>query len=69
MVIDLVESEKIGLTHWIPFAEVQAKMAQSVQRRFVRWLENERIEVHELYGSLIQNALSEWGDDDAVFGI
>lgn len=36
-------------------------MAQSVQRRFQRWLENERIEVNSLYGPLLQNALSEWG--------
>lgn len=61
MVIGLIESEKIGLTHWIPFAEVRAKMAQSVQRRFQRWLENERIEVNSLYGPLLQKALNEWG--------
>lgn len=60
MVVGLIESEKIGLTHWIPYAEVRAKMAQSVQRRFQRWLENERIEVNALYGPLIQQALSEW---------
>ncbi len=61
MIIGLLESEKIGLTDWTPYAEVRAKMAQSVQRRFVRWLENERIDVNKLYGPLIQNALSEWG--------
>ena len=61
MVIGLIESEQIGLTRWIPYAEVRAQLAQSVQRRFQRWLENERIEVHSLYGPLIQNALSEWG--------
>ena len=61
MVVGVIESEKIGITSWIPFAEVRAQMAQSVQRRFVRWLENERIEVNELYGPLIQNALGEWG--------
>lgn len=60
MVIGLIEAEKIGLTSWIPFAEVRAKLAQSVQRRFVRWLENERIEVNQLYGPLIQNALRGW---------
>ena len=61
MVIGLIESEQIGLTRWIPYAEVRAQIAQSVQRRFQRWLENERIEVHSLYGPLIQAALSEWG--------
>ena len=52
MVVGLIESEKIGITSWIPFAEVRAQMAQSVQRRFVRWLENERIEVNQLYVSV-----------------
>lgn len=61
MVLGLIESEKIGITRWIPFAEGRAQMAQSVQRRFVRWLANERIEVNQLYGPLIQNALSDWG--------
>ena len=61
MVVGLLESEKIGLTRWIPYAEVRAKLAQSVQRRFQRWLENERIEVHHLYGPLMQAAIQEWG--------
>jgi len=61
MVIGLIESEQIGLTRWIPFAEVRAQFAQSVQRRFQRWLANERIEVNHLYEPLIQSALSEWG--------
>jgi len=61
MVVGLIESEKISLTSWIPYAEVRAQMAQSVQRRFQRWLENERIEVNQLYGALIQGALREWG--------
>jgi hypothetical protein len=61
MVVGLIESEQIGLTRWIPYAEVRAQIAQSVQRRFQRWLENERIEVHSLYGPLMANALREWG--------
>ena len=61
MVIGLLESEKIGLTRWIPYAEVRAKLAQSVQRRYQRWLDNERIEVHALYGPLLQAALTDWG--------
>jgi hypothetical protein len=35
--------------------------AQSSVRRFARWLANERIDVHRLYGPLIQQALSSWG--------
>jgi hypothetical protein len=36
--------------------------AQSVQRRFARWLHNDRLKVHDLYGPLIQEALVEWGE-------
>ena len=35
--------------------------AQSTVRRFARWLENARIDVHALYGPLLQQALAEWG--------
>jgi Transposase DDE domain len=35
--------------------------AQSTVRRFARWLENGRIEVHALYGPLMQQALAQWG--------
>lgn len=61
MVIGLIESETVSLTHWIPYAQVRAMIAQSVQRRYRRWLENERIKVNELYGPLIMAALQEWG--------
>lgn len=60
MVVGLIESEKIGLTSWIPYAEGRAQMAQSVQRRFARWVNNERIEVNSLYGPLLQKAMQEW---------
>lgn len=32
-------------------------------RRFSRWLDNERIEVFQLYRPLIQEALAEWGEN------
>jgi hypothetical protein len=35
--------------------------AQSIVRRFDRWLHNQRIEVHGLYGPLLQQAIAEWG--------
>lgn|GEM_PF-2524951 len=31
-------------------------------RRFRRWLNNEKIVVHDLYGPLIQQALADWGE-------
>ena len=62
MVVGLIRSEKISLTAWIPYVESRAQYAQSTQRRFARWIYNDRIHVGELYGPLIQEALSEWGE-------
>lgn len=41
----------------------RAKIAQSKQRRFSRWLHNSRINVHRLYSPLIQAALSGWEEE------
>lgn len=60
---------KIGLTHWIPFISSRAEFAQSTQRRFSRWLKNERIQVNDLYGPIIQSALADWGGDDPLLGV
>lgn len=60
MLVGLIMTEKIGLTHWIPFVQSRAEFAQSTQRRFARWLDNERIKVNDLYGPIIQAALAEW---------
>ena len=51
----------INLTQWVPFVHGRAMYAQSSVRRFTRWLANERIDVHKLYGPLIQQALGSWG--------
>jgi hypothetical protein len=61
MVIGLMQAGKISLTAWAPYVHSRAAYAQSTVRRFARWLENERIDVHALYGPLIQQALAEWG--------
>lgn len=62
MVVGLLESEKVRLTAWVPFVRSRAQYAQSTVRRFARWLDNERINVQQLYGPLIQQALQDWGD-------
>ena len=62
MVVGLIESEKVSLTAWVPFVRSRAQYAQSTVRRFARWLDNERVNVHQLYGPLIQQALQDWGD-------
>jgi hypothetical protein len=61
MTVGLIESGTISLTAWAPYVHSRAVFAQSPVRRFARWLENDRIHVHALYGHLIQQALAEWG--------
>lgn len=61
MMVGLLETSLIGLTQWAPFVHGWAAFAQSIVRRFARWLHNERIDVHRLYGPLIQQALGDWG--------
>ncbi len=63
MVVGLIRSEKISPTAWVPYVESRAQYAQSTQRRFQRWVYNDRINVGELYDPLIEGALSEWGDN------
>jgi len=62
MMVGLLQSGLISLTAWVPFAQGRAVMAQSTVRRFARWLDNGRIQVHDLYGPLIQEALRSWGE-------
>jgi hypothetical protein len=61
MTAGLIQCGKISLTAWAPYVHSRAVFAQSTVRRFARWLENDRIDVHALYGPLIQQALAEWG--------
>ena len=63
MMVGLLQSHTISLPEWVPFVHSRAQYAQSTVRRFRRWLDNERIQVHELYGPLIQQALAEWGEN------
>lgn len=69
MMVGLLKSGKISLTEWSPYVKSRAKQAQSTVRRFRRWLENERIEEHRLYGSLIQQALAEWDYSKLYLGL
>jgi hypothetical protein len=61
MMTGLIQSGTISLAAWVPYVDGRAVYAQSTVRRFRRWLSNPRIEVHSLYGPLIQQALAEWG--------
>jgi hypothetical protein len=62
MMAGLIESGLIGLAAWVPYVQSRAQYAQSTVRRFRRWLDNDKIKVHDLYGPLIQQALAEWGE-------
>lgn len=63
MMVGLLLSGTISLPEWVPFVHSRAQYAQSTVRRFRRWLDNRRIKVHKLYGPLIQQALTEWGEN------
>jgi hypothetical protein len=60
-VVGLMHAGTISLTAWAPDVHSRATYAQSTVRRFARGLEPDRIDVHALYGPLIQQALAEWG--------
>jgi hypothetical protein len=61
MVVGLIQAGGVRLTAWVPFVSGRARYAQSTQRRFARWLHNPRVEVQALYTPLIQQSLTEWG--------
>jgi len=63
MIVGLIESRVISLPEWAPFVEGRATFAQSTVRRFSRWLNNQRIQIHDLYGPIIQEALIEWSEN------
>src|SRR6266567_421335 len=62
MMVGLIHSGSISLCAWAPFVVSRARYSQSTVRRFLRWLDNDKIEVHTLYGPLLQQALIGWVD-------
>jgi hypothetical protein len=66
MVNGLIQSGKIGLGAWAVYVHSRAEYAASVIRRFRRFLDNDRIEVHRLYGPLLLQALRQW-DQKTLF--
>jgi hypothetical protein len=61
MVVGLIFTGQISPTAWLVYVNTEV-YAQSIVRRFQRWLKNERIEVNNLYGPIIQSALAEWNN-------
>lgn len=60
MMMGLICSKTVSLGAWTPFVVSRAQYAQSVVRRFSRWLDNNRLKVEPLYGPLIEKALEGW---------
>jgi Transposase DDE domain len=60
MMVGLIHSSSLSLGAWAPFVISRARYSQSTVRRFRRWLDNDNIEVHALYGPLMQQALIGW---------
>jgi hypothetical protein len=59
--VALIQARVVSLTAWAPYVHSRAVYAQSLVRRFDRWLQNPRIAGHRVYGPLIQHALAAWG--------
>jgi len=69
MLIGLIQSGTVHLTDWIRYVKSRAKYAQSTQRRFSRWLQNQRIHVHELDAPLVEKALLSWSEPTIYLGL
>jgi hypothetical protein len=62
MMVGLIHAGSISLGAWAPYVVSRAWYSQSTVRRFRRWLDNDRIDVHALYGPLMHQALIGWRD-------
>ncbi|MEM7591040.1 MAG: transposase [Cyanobacteria bacterium P01_A01_bin.83] len=62
MIVALMHTGSVNLTKWSMYIPCRGQFAQSRQRRIQRWLNNPRINVHRIYGSLIKTALSDWSE-------
>jgi hypothetical protein len=60
MVSALLCSGQLSLPAWEPYIQSQATQAQSVERRWRRWLGNSWVRVSRIYLPLVMAALSGW---------
>lgn len=60
MVNALLCSKELNLAAWEPYVPSRATKAQSVERRWQRFMENQRIGVMAIYVPLVLAALSGW---------
>jgi hypothetical protein len=60
MVSALIGSGKLSLPAWEPYVTSKATQAQSFERRWRRFLMNDKINVEHIYLPLVMAALSTW---------
>jgi len=60
MVSALIYSGQLSLPAWEPFVVSRASKAQSVERRWQRFMDNQRVRVSRMYVPLVLAALSGW---------
>jgi hypothetical protein len=60
MVSALIGSGKLSLSAWEPYVTSQATQAQSFERRWRRFLTNNKINIGHIYLPLVMAALSQW---------
>lgn len=60
MVSALIGSGKLSLSAWEPYVTSQATQAQSFERRWRRFLTNQKIDIEHIYIPLVMAALSKW---------
>ncbi|XGV97589.1 MAG: transposase [Leptolyngbya sp. BL-A-14] len=60
MMIGMIQSQNVHLNGFGVHVVSRAKVAQSHQRRFRRWLSNRRIDVISAHDALMTQALAEW---------
>jgi len=60
MVNALICSGKINLSEWESYVVSRATKAQSIERRWQRFVRNRRIKVRSLYVPLVMAAINNW---------
>jgi hypothetical protein len=60
MIIGLIQSGKISLSEWECYIPSRATKAQSFERRWQRFVSNQRIRVRSLYVPLVLGAIKNW---------
>ncbi|MBD1880339.1 MULTISPECIES: hypothetical protein [unclassified Coleofasciculus] len=60
MMIGIIQSQNVHLNRFEVYVISRAKVAQSHQPRFRRWLSNRRIDVVSAHHALIKQALCQW---------